>query len=504
VYLQEDDLSLASEELWVNRTIDHANQAAAMNVSGLLGLIWRTWETAPQITALAQAGWEQANTDISTGKTTVVDAMTDATFYKDFCTANFGAAVAEQCVSLFLSVDGWTVAGDRTSGTKLPRNGQRCCGGPMSAGHVPDSDLLDVSGFETWLSTVTGDANVERATAWVNLFRYHRLTELVSNASAALKSGLASSSNSSLVSDDGAVLIRPRQISSGVDGASPCKPKLAAAKCFVDKNHCNSKVLQNCSILPGTIWIFEHNLTQESCAVECKRRGYRLAGVEYSTACFCGNVMPTVGELPIVKCSVMKCAGDTTEACGDGDVMLVYPFECGPLPPTPVPPPTPALAHKLKDVYSQMITRLLEFTSTPGQMGMVGAHEGANWPTAFGREAIALGIVPNSSYTGAARIYRPAVRTVISMHEPSFLMEAAVLSATPPTAVMLVLDGVSHQMAVVKDQLSGEAHSQVYSVRVPTPAADFEYFVAASFGANGTVLRTPGFSNQTVVVVVVA
>jgi hypothetical protein len=81
-------------------------------------------------------------------------------------------------------------------------------------------------------------------------------------------------------------------------------------------------------------------------------------------------------------------------------------------------------------------------------------------------------------------------------------MEAAVLSATPPAAVTMVLDGVAHPMAVVQDQLTGETHSQLYSVRVPTPTVDFEYFVTASIDhGTGTILRTPSFSNQTVVVV---
>lgn len=49
----EDDLSLGSAEIWVNRTLEHANIAANMKVDGLLGLMWRTWETSPQIGALA-------------------------------------------------------------------------------------------------------------------------------------------------------------------------------------------------------------------------------------------------------------------------------------------------------------------------------------------------------------------------------------------------------------------------------------------------------------------
>jgi hypothetical protein len=45
----EDDTSLASAQLWVNRTLDFAAKAHAYSANGLLGLTWRTWEVAPQV-----------------------------------------------------------------------------------------------------------------------------------------------------------------------------------------------------------------------------------------------------------------------------------------------------------------------------------------------------------------------------------------------------------------------------------------------------------------------
>ena len=42
------------------------------------------------------------------------------------------------------------------------------------------------------------------------------------------------------------------------------------------------------------------------------------------------------------------------------------------------------LAKEISAQYSKMITLLLEYGTTPGTLGMLGAHEGANWPTAFG------------------------------------------------------------------------------------------------------------------------
>ena len=92
----EDDLALNSLELWVNRTLEHAAAAAGYGVTGgLLGLLWRTWETSPQITALARAGWVGG------------ENLTDVEVWDDFCVGNFGADTAQVCVELFLAVDGF-------------------------------------------------------------------------------------------------------------------------------------------------------------------------------------------------------------------------------------------------------------------------------------------------------------------------------------------------------------------------------------------------------------
>eukprot|EP00040_Diaphanoeca_grandis_P010907 m.55890 g.55890 ORF g.55890 m.55890 type:complete len:686 (-) comp22151_c0_seq1:41-2098(-) len=173
----EDDLSLAGEELWVNRTIEHANLAHGYGTDGLLGLMWRTWETEPQIMALAQSGWD--------------DSISDVSIYTDFCASNFGQATAARCAQLFLEVDSFSAShkpntGVTAGGSKLPRDGQACCGGPMDVTQVPASHLLNTSGLDDWLTSVEGVDNVERATRWVKLFRYHQQTQLVTNATAVL------------------------------------------------------------------------------------------------------------------------------------------------------------------------------------------------------------------------------------------------------------------------------------------------------------------------------
>ena len=42
------------------------------------------------------------------------------------------------------------------------------------------------------------------------------------------------------------------------------------------------------------------------------------------------------------------------------------------------------LAKQITAAYEKMVTLLLQYGTTPGTLGMLGAHEGANWPTSFG------------------------------------------------------------------------------------------------------------------------
>ena len=61
---------------------------------------------------------------------------------------------------------------------RMATNIQACCGGPMAVVSVPESHLLNVSGFESWLvgGGIVGAEDFERAEQWVNLFRYLRQT----------------------------------------------------------------------------------------------------------------------------------------------------------------------------------------------------------------------------------------------------------------------------------------------------------------------------------------
>jgi hypothetical protein len=56
-------------------------------------------------------------------------------------------------------------------------------------------------------------------------------------------------------------------------------------------------------------------------------------------------------------------------------------------------------------------------------------------------------------------------------------------------------------MVAVPDQKTGVTHSQIYSVSVPTPQADFAWRVTAEFGEGIKELHMPTIGTQTVVVV---
>jgi hypothetical protein len=56
----EDDPALTSPQLWVGRVRKDASDALAYACNGLMGLHWRTRILGPNISALAQAGWDQS------------------------------------------------------------------------------------------------------------------------------------------------------------------------------------------------------------------------------------------------------------------------------------------------------------------------------------------------------------------------------------------------------------------------------------------------------------
>lgn len=64
----EDDPALTSPQLWVGRTRKDAADALAYGCTGLMGLHWRTRILGPNVSALAQAAWDQSKWNPARGE----------------------------------------------------------------------------------------------------------------------------------------------------------------------------------------------------------------------------------------------------------------------------------------------------------------------------------------------------------------------------------------------------------------------------------------------------
>ncbi|KAK1633545.1 WSC domain-containing protein, partial [Colletotrichum phormii] len=65
-------------------------------------------------------------------------------------------------------------------------------------------------------------------------------------------------------------------------------------------------------------------MTEETCIAYCSSKGYPVAGVEYSSECYCDfQLASTSVKKPETDCN-MPCSGDSTEACGGSDRISVF------------------------------------------------------------------------------------------------------------------------------------------------------------------------------------
>ncbi len=84
----EDDPGLTAPELWVNRSLAHARDAAAYGVGGLLSIHWRTRMTSPQIGSAHAVAWDLT--------------LTPAAYWASWALGQFGdAAVASAAAAVF-------------------------------------------------------------------------------------------------------------------------------------------------------------------------------------------------------------------------------------------------------------------------------------------------------------------------------------------------------------------------------------------------------------------
>ena len=471
----EDDEGLAGAELWVARTLDHAAHAAGYAASGLLGLLWRTWETEPQLAALAAAGWSAPDGQ----------PLTAAAVYTDWCAASFGADTADTCAALFLGLDGAAATGTFSPpDAVLPRGGQGCCGGPLSPeGGAGPLRFLNTTAVEAWAASVTGAAAGERARRWAGLLIYHAAMTSVCEAGQALQAAMPRVVDEATAREFGfpalaalswawtAMLTALLEVATtagelgmlaaheGMNGpsnffsvAAPLRPYMSScpafdaptAACFADNYTTAGRAL------PYTVTLSNAGCSREWCAQACVDAGYALAGVEYGVACFCGNAPPPAADaLPAAACAAMACAGAPAEKCGDADVVSVFPADC---PAAPDLPP---------------------------------------------------GLAPAREYAGARRAWQMPVRTTVAAAEGGLDVRVAVLSATPPAAVVLtwwLVPGPGTNETLPLALVA--AGRGLWQARVPLPADAtqvLEYVVDVSFDDGGS-LAVPVEGAQTVVV----
>jgi len=89
----------------------------------------------------------------------------------------------------------------------------------------------------------------------------------------------------------------------------------AGGTCYVDDKN---------RILPYEAFISQQN-THSKCLAECRKLGYKLAGVQYAKQCFCGNRLAARAKIALRSSDCnMPCPGDKTSFCGGPFRMNVY------------------------------------------------------------------------------------------------------------------------------------------------------------------------------------
>jgi len=154
---------LAAVQLEAGRMRHDAVDALAYGCTGLMGLHWRTEILSPNISALAQAGWDQSF--FVKGNEKLPRSLPCGDFYADWAKANFGL---EEVGKVFAAIDG-----------RVPQvTDGDCPSGKLTADSTPWSVVAlrfaFVDELETMRQSVRGAGNIDRFDYWLNTFKYHR------------------------------------------------------------------------------------------------------------------------------------------------------------------------------------------------------------------------------------------------------------------------------------------------------------------------------------------
>ena len=323
----EDDPGLAALEIWVNRTMEHALAAKQYGCDGLLGIHWRTLEVSPALEAMSLVAWSQ------------LDNLTSLQFWNEWSTAQFGipgAGVILQSIDSFN--DPRPVSWTTGPGGMLPSV-------------VPWSHFQPqykfVSQFESLgplINKTSGIAAMERFNFWLNSFKYQaaiqetecswgefnmvlnqflksypdpntRKPHVLNNLSDSAQTLISNWTNTITLLQQtvystgelGTIMNmeqhnRPVVIDASVSGINSMINYIG---CYIDSSHrdINGSSFSSGSMTPGL------------CINYCSNLGFKYAGVQYSSYCFCGDSFGQYGQVPYTQCN-MTCPGSPSFECG--------------------------------------------------------------------------------------------------------------------------------------------------------------------------------------------
>lgn len=101
----EDDPGLIYPQLWAGRMRKDAMDAHNFGCNGLFGIHWRTQIISPNVSALAEAAWDQDNWKTLRLSDTVRDIPV-VDFYEDWTKSQFGEEVSKPMAAIFTALDG--------------------------------------------------------------------------------------------------------------------------------------------------------------------------------------------------------------------------------------------------------------------------------------------------------------------------------------------------------------------------------------------------------------
>eukprot|EP00942_MAST-04A_sp_MAST-4A-sp1_P013572 g13572.t1 len=170
----EDDPTLTQSQLWVNRTLQHMDDAKKYGCNGLLGIHWRTRATSPQISAMAQKSWNptlnsfefwmdwvEAHFFGSTSSYRLSPLLIKTPHHHD----NINSDVKDSIAGIFKSVDSF----------KMPILVQWVNGpGQLvpSCENITEFEFVDR--LKSFRNKIIGPANLDRYDYWLNTFQYMR------------------------------------------------------------------------------------------------------------------------------------------------------------------------------------------------------------------------------------------------------------------------------------------------------------------------------------------